>query len=54
MHEILYLFIYNAFIKILYMFQAVRCSSTGDDCPVHRLTGAQDSHLQRVTISDAA
>jgi len=30
------------------------------DCPVHRLrkssflTGAQDSHLQRVTVSDAA
>ena len=50
------------------MFQAVRCSSSGGlivsmqpllsslsagDCPVQRLTGAQDSHLQRVTILDA-
>ena len=24
------------------------------DCPVHRLTGAQDSHLQRVTIPETA
>jgi hypothetical protein len=24
------------------------------DCPVHRLTGAQDSHLQTMTISEAA
>jgi len=52
MHKILYLFIYNTFIKILYMFRAVRCSSSGGltvsmqhlvsslsagDCPVHRL-----------------
>jgi hypothetical protein len=54
-----YLFIYtsNTFIKILYMFRAVRCSSSGGlivymqhlisslsvgDCPVHRLTGEQD------------
>jgi len=51
------------------MFRAVRCSSSGGlivsmqhlisslsvgDCPVHMLTGVQDSHLQRVTISDAA
>jgi len=71
----IYLFIYNTFIKILYMFRAVHCSSLGGliismhhlvsslpvgDCPVHRLrknpfsTGAQDSHLQRVMISDAA
>ena len=68
-----YLFIYYTFIKILYMFRAVRCSSSGGlilsmqylisslsvgDCPVHRLrkflTGAQDSHLQRVTIPEAA
>ena len=72
-----YLFIHNTFIKILYMFLAVRCSSSGGlilsmqhlvsslsvgDCPVHRLsknssfflTGAQDSHLLRVTIPDAA
>jgi hypothetical protein len=53
----IYLFIYNTFIKILYMFRAVSCSSLGGlivsmqhlisslsvgDCPVHRLTGAQD------------
>jgi len=51
------------------MFRAVRCSSSGGiivqvqplvsslsagDCPVHRLTGAQHSHLQRVTIPEAA
>ena len=40
-----YLFIYNTFIKILYMFRALPCSSF--------LTGAQDSHLQTVTIPDA-
>ena len=60
---------YNTFIKIFYTFRAVRCSSSGGlivsmqhlisslsvgDCPVHMLTGVQDSHLQRVTISDAA
>jgi len=71
----IYLFIYNTFIKILYMFRAVRCSSSGGlivsmqhlisslsvgDCLVHRLrkgsflTGAQDSHLQGVTIPDDA
>jgi len=67
-----YLFTYNTFIKILYMFRALSCSSSGGlrrnciymqplasslsagDCPVHRLTGAQDSHLQRVTIPEAA
>jgi hypothetical protein len=42
-----YLFMYNTFIKILYVFRAC-------DCPVHRLTGAQDSHLQTVTIPEAA
>jgi len=51
--KILYLFTYNTFIKILYMFRAVHCSSSGGlivslhhlvsslsagDCPVHRLT----------------
>jgi hypothetical protein len=43
-----YLFIYNTFIKLLYMFRAVRsnCSSF--------LTGAQDSHLQTVTIPEVA
>jgi hypothetical protein len=67
-YKIIYLFIYNTFIKILYMFRAVRFSSPGGqivsmqhlilslsagDCPVHRLIGAQDSHLQTVTILDA-
>jgi len=51
------------------MFRAVRCSSSGGlilsmqqlisslsvgDCSVHWLTGAQDSHLQRMTIPEAA
>jgi len=45
----LYLFIYNTFIKILYMFRASPCSSKRE-----LLTGAQDSHLQRVTIPEAA
>jgi hypothetical protein len=60
MHKILYLFIYDTFIEIIYMFRAVRCTSSGGlnvsmqhlvsslsvgDCPVHRLTGAQDSHI---------
>ena len=71
-----YLFIYNTFIKILYMFRALPCSSAGGlrhnyicslwyhhsagDCTVHWLrknsflTGAQDSHLQTVTIPEAA
>jgi hypothetical protein len=42
---------YNTFIKILCMFQALPCSSSGG---LHFLTGAQDSHLQRVTIPEAA
>jgi hypothetical protein len=48
----LFIYIYNTFIKILYMFRAVRCLSSGGlivsmqhlisslsvgDCPVHRL-----------------
>jgi hypothetical protein len=63
------LFTYNTFIKILYMFRAVWCLSLGGlivsmhhlisslsagDCPLHWLTGAQDSHLQTVKISDGA
>ena len=50
-----YLFIYNTFIKILYMFRALPCSSSGGlrrNCLF--LTGAQDSHLQTVTIPEAA
>ena len=65
----LFIYIYNTFIKILYMFRAVRCSSSGGlilsvqhlvsslsagNCSVHRLAGAQDSHLRRVTTPDAA
>jgi hypothetical protein len=73
-----YLFTYNTFIKIFYMFRALPCSSSGGlrrnctymqpvvlslsagDCLVHRLrkssflTGAQDSHLQTVTIPEVA
>ena len=62
-----YLFIYNTFIKILYMFRALPCSSSGGlrrNCIyaasgivtvcISFLTGAQDSHLQRVTIPEAA
>ena len=52
-----YLFTYNTFIKILYMFRALPCSSSGGlrrNCRDSFLTGAQDSHLQRVTIPDAA
>ena len=57
-----YLFIYNTFIKILYMFRTLLCSSSGGlrrNCIYAAsgssfLTGAQDSHLQRVTIPEAA
>ena len=48
-----YLFIYNTFIEILYMFRALPCSSSGGPRRSF-LTGAQDSHLQRVTIPEAA
>ena len=43
-----YLFTYNTFIKILYVFRALSCSSSGGprrNC---------QSHLQRVTIPEAA
>jgi hypothetical protein len=73
-----YLFTYNTFIKIVYMFRAIpvhlqevyvvivymqplESSLSAGDCPVHRLRkncsilpGAQQSHLQRVTIAEAA
>jgi hypothetical protein len=56
--RILYLFIYNTFIKILYMFQAVRCSSSGGliVSMQHMVSSfsVDDCHLQRVTIRDAA
>ena len=62
-----YLFTYNTFIKILYMFRALTCSPSGG---LHRnyicslwyrrspqvtvlCTGAQHSHLQRETIPEA-
>jgi hypothetical protein len=53
-----YLFMYNTFSIILYMFRVLLCSSS-KSAPVKKelssfLTGAQDSHLQRVTIPDAA
>jgi hypothetical protein len=66
-----YLFTYNAFIKILYIFRALPAhlqkvyvvivymqplvsSLSAGDCLVHWLTGAQDSHLQSLTIPEAA
>jgi hypothetical protein len=50
-----YLFTYNTFIKIIYMFRALPCSSSGGLCRnCSFLTGAQDSHLQTVTIPQAA
>ena len=36
------------------MFRALPCSYSGDLRRSSFLTGAQDSHLQRVTISEAA
>jgi len=70
------LFTYNTFIKILYMFRALPCSSSGglrrkciyaaSDIVTLQvtvlctgqertfLTGAQDSHLQTVTVPEAA
>jgi len=53
-----YLVTCNTFIKILYMFRALPCSSSGGlrrNCNRNSfLTGAQDSHLQRVTIPEYA
>jgi len=49
-----YLFTYNTFIKFLYMFHTLTCSSSGGLRRNSFLTGAQDSHLQRVTIPEAA
>ena len=62
-----YLFTYNTCTKILYMFRALPCSSSGGlrrNCIyaapgivtvcISFLTGAQDSHLQTVTIPEAA
>jgi len=49
----------QVYVVIVYMQPVVSSLSAGD-CPVHRLrknsflTGAQDSHLQTVTIPEAA
>jgi len=51
----------KVYVVIVYMQPLVSSLSAGD-CPVHRLrknwssllTGVQDSHLQRVTIPEAA
>ena len=47
----------GVYVVIVYMQPLVSSLSAGD-CPVHRLssflTGAQDSHLQRVTVPEAA
>ena len=58
-----YLFTYNTFIKILYMFRALPCTSSrglrgnyiyaASGNVTSFLTGSQDSHLQRVTIPEA-
>ena len=52
-------YLQEVYVVIVYMQPVVSSFSAGD-CPVHRLrknsflTGAQDSHLQRVTIPEAA
>jgi len=43
----------EVYVVIVYMQPLVSSLSAGY-CPVHRLTGAQDSHPQRVTIPEAA
>jgi len=43
----------EVYVVIVYMQPLVSSLSAGDS-PVHRLTGAQDSHLERVTIPEAA
>jgi len=43
----------EVYVVIVYVQSLVSSLSAGD-CPVHWLTGAQDSHLQRVTIPEAA
>jgi hypothetical protein len=42
----------EVYVVIAYMQPLVSSLSAGD-CPVHRLTGSQDSHLQRVIIPEA-
>jgi hypothetical protein len=43
--------LYEVYVVIVYMYPLVSSLSAGD-CLVHRLTGTQDSHLQRVTIPE--
>ena len=43
----------EVYVVIIYMQPLVSSPSAGD-CLVHRLTGAQDSRLQRVTIPEGA
>jgi hypothetical protein len=43
----------EVYVVSVYLQPPVSSVSAGD-CLVHRLTGAQDNHLQRVTISEAA
>jgi hypothetical protein len=45
-------YLQEVYVVIAYMQPLVLSLSAGD-CLVHRLTGAQDSHLQRVTIPDS-
>jgi len=61
MHKNSYLFIYNIFIKILCIFRALPCSSSGGlrrNC-IYAVSGIVTlcrwlSHLQRLTIPEAA
>jgi len=43
----------EGYVVIVYVQPLVSLLSAGD-CPVHRCTGEQDSHLQTVTIPEAA
>jgi len=58
MHKIIYLFMYNTFIKILNLFRAVRCSSSGGlIVSMQHLVSSLfvgDCHPQRMMISGAA
>jgi hypothetical protein len=49
-----YLFIYNILIKILYMFRALPCSSSGGLRLNCVYAASDDSHLQTLTIPHAA
>jgi len=49
-----YLFTSNIFIKILYIFRALLCLSSGGICRNSFLTAAQGSHLQKMAIPESA